>query len=229
MSCVMPLAIALWVECLVVICVKVSISQVEVVAFCSASCLDFSDERVETEIASNNVFGRILLWTFFDFSTPATELLPIADCQLAFCFRRECANGIILGDALCADDSRAVHIIIGKGVLLLLCHVVHIYVGIDIELEEEGILICGEVCETKLYVSTIDIDRYVCTSLGSCKIFAECYPVFVTIALAFKFITTTVAGSSMHEMYFCDARDGRSHHVCVCCLRCLQITACSIS
>lgn len=50
-----------------VICVKVSISQVEVVAFCSASCLDFSDERVETEIASHDVLGGILLWIFLHF------------------------------------------------------------------------------------------------------------------------------------------------------------------
>ena len=144
----MPLAIALNRECLMVTGIEVLVFQIVVVTSGWIGRLYFCYERIEVEVASHDVLGGILLWIFLHFRAPTTELLTVGDGHLAFCLCRECADGFILGDSLCADDCRSIYIIIGEGIVLLLCYVVHIYVGIDVELEEEGVIATVKIGKT---------------------------------------------------------------------------------
>ena len=67
MSCVMPFAIALNRECLMVTGIEVLVFQIVVVTSGWIGRLYFCYERIEVEVASHDVLGGILLWIFLHF------------------------------------------------------------------------------------------------------------------------------------------------------------------
>ena len=115
MSCVMPLAAALWVECLVVISAETFLLEVVVVAGCRVRCLDVCYECVEVDVRLDDIIYSIFLFVLFQGTAPATELLAVCYSYLLFhTFLEGCNLGILLY-ALCAELGGAIYIIIGEG------------------------------------------------------------------------------------------------------------------
>ena len=110
----MPLA-AFYLDSLVVVDVETFLLEGVVIAGCAAGSLDICYQSVEGCVLCDDRRCCKLLAVLLLVASPATELLTVGYGYLLGCTIQELLYFCILLHSLCAENSLAVYIIIGKG------------------------------------------------------------------------------------------------------------------